>query len=154
MKPLDRIDKRILAELQKDGRLANVELANRVGLTPSPCLERVKRLEKDGIIEGYRAILNPEKLGSGLVVFVEIQLQRTSPDVFEEFKEAVKDLDAIQECHLVSGDFDYLLKSRVGDMREYRRLLGETLLKLPSVSSSKSYVVMEDVKDSMVIRIK
>ncbi len=154
MKPLDRIDKRILAELQKDGRLANVELANRVGLTPSPCLERVKRLESEGYILGYSATLNPERLGAGLVVFVEIQLQRTSPDVFEEFKEAVKDLDAIQECHLVSGDFDYLLKARVADMREYRRLLGETLLKLPSVSSSKSYVVMEDVKDSKVILIK
>lgn len=154
MKQLDRIDKRILAELQKDGRLANVELANRVGLTPSPCLERVKRLESEGYILGYSATLNPERLGAGLVVFVEIQLQRTSPDVFEEFKEAVKDLDAIQECHLVSGDFDYLLKARVADMREYRRLLGETLLKLPSVSSSKSYVVMEDVKDSKVILIK
>jgi Lrp/AsnC family transcriptional regulator, leucine-responsive regulatory protein len=154
MKSIDRIDRRILSELQKDGRLSNVDLAAKVGLTASPCLERVKRLESEGYIEGYFAKLNSEALGYGLVVFVEIQLVRTSADVFDEFKQAVQTLDAIQECHLVSGDFDYLLKARVGDMKQYRRLLGETLLKLPKVSSSKSYVVMEEVKDEMLIAVE
>jgi Lrp/AsnC family transcriptional regulator, leucine-responsive regulatory protein len=154
MKPIDRIDRRILSELQKDGRLSNVDLAAKVGLTASPCLERVKRLESEGYIEGYFAKLNSEALGYGLVVFVEIQLVRTSADVFDEFKLAVQSLDAIQECHLVSGDFDYLLKARVGDMKQYRRLLGETLLKLPKVSASKSYVVMEEVKDEMLIAVE
>lgn len=153
-KKLDRIDKNILVELQKDGRLSNVELSKRVGLSPTPCLERVKRLEADDYILGYKAMLNPIKLEAALLVFVEITLTRTSPDVFDEFSKAVQDLEVIQECHLVSGDFDFLLKTRVSDMAAYRELLGETLLKLPSVSESRTYVVMEEVKSSNIIPIK
>ncbi|WP_068546336.1 leucine-responsive transcriptional regulator Lrp [Thalassotalea crassostreae] len=143
---LDRIDKNILNELQNDGRLSNVELSKRVGLSPTPCLERVKKLEQEGIIEGYSANLNPIFLDVALLVFVEITLSRTSPDVFEEFSKAVMELDVIQECHLVSGNFDFLLKTRVSDMQAYRNLLGDTLLRLPSVSESRTYVVMEEVK--------
>ena len=145
---LDRIDLRILNELQTNGRISNVELAKKVGLSATPCLERVKRLEANGFIQGYSARLNPMKLSASLLVFVEIRLSRTSPDVFEEFKSAVMDLSMIQECHLVSGDFDYLLKARVADMQAYRKLLGETLLTLPGVSASRSYMVMEEVKES------
>ncbi len=145
---LDRIDRRILKELQDDGRLANVELARRVGLSPTPCLERVRRLESHGFIVGYSAHLNPHRLEAALLVFVEIRLSRTSPDVFEDFKSAVVDLPQILECHLVSGDFDYLLKARVADMKAYRELLGEALLTLPGVSASRTYVVMEEVKES------
>ncbi len=154
IKPLDRIDRNILVELQNNGRLANVELARRVGLSPTPCLERVKRLEKDNYITGYQAILNPEKLDAALLVLVEITLTKTSPDVFNDFSKAVHDLDVIQECHLVSGDFDFLLKTRVADMAAYRNLLGDTLLRLPAVSESRTYVVMEEVKSTNVLPIK
>lgn len=150
---LDRIDRSILRELQKDGRVANVELSRRVGLSATPCLERVKRLEKNGYIRGYTALVAPEKLEAALLVFVEIRLMRTSPDVFDDFKRSVIDLPQVLECHLVSGDFDYLVKARVADMAAYRNLLGETLLTLPGVSGSRTYVVMEEVKESGVIQI-
>ncbi|MDO6428584.1 MULTISPECIES: leucine-responsive transcriptional regulator Lrp [Thalassotalea] len=153
-KKLDRIDKNILSELQRDGRLSNVELSKRVGLSPTPCLERVKRLESDNYIIGYQATLNPQKLEAALLVFVEITLTRTSPDVFDDFSKAVQEIDVIQECHLVSGDFDFLLKTRVSDMAAYRELLGDTLLKLPFVSESRTYVVMEEVKLTNILPIK
>jgi Lrp/AsnC family leucine-responsive transcriptional regulator len=153
-KTIDRIDRNILVELQKNARLSNVELSKRVGLSPTPCLERVKRLEKENYIKGYQAILNPEKLEAALLVLVEITLTKTSPDVFNDFSAAVHELDVIQECHLVSGDFDFLLKTRVADMAAYRELLGDTLLRLPSVSESRTYVVMEEVKSTNFIPIK
>jgi len=148
MKDLDRIDKNILIELQKDGRISNVELSKRVGLSPTPCLERVRRLERQGYIKGYTAILNPQYLDASLLVFVEITLNRGQSDVFDKFNIAVQQLDDIQECHLVSGDFDYLLKTRVSDMSAYRKLLGETLLRLPGVNDTRTYVVMEEVKQT------
>ncbi|WP_417361113.1 leucine-responsive transcriptional regulator Lrp [Gallaecimonas pentaromativorans] len=147
VKELDRIDRNILKELQNDGRLSNVELSKRVGLSPTPCLERVKRLERQGFIQGYTAIINPRHLGATLLVFVEVTLERTSSEVFDQFNLAVQRLDIIQECHLVSGDFDYLLKTRVADMSAYRELLGETLLRLPGVKETRTYVVMEEVKN-------
>ncbi len=147
-KELDRIDRNILNELQKDGRISNVELSKRVGLSPTPCLERVRRLERQGYIQGYTALLNPQHLGASLLVFVEITLNRGAPDVFEQFNTAVQSLTEIQECHLVSGNFDYLLKTRVSDMSAYRKLLGDTLLRLPGVNDTRTYVVMEEVKQS------
>lgn len=147
-KDLDRIDRNILSELQRDGRISNVELSKRVGLSPTPCLERVRRLERQGYILGYSAQLNPQYLDASLLVFVEITLNRGAPDVFEQFNTAVQNLDDIQECHLVSGDFDYLLKTRVADMGAYRKLLGDTLLRLPGVNDTRTYVVMEEVKQS------
>ena len=153
IKDLDRIDRNILNELQLDGRISNVELSKRVGLSPTPCLERVKRLEKQGFIIGYTALVNPHFLGASLLVFVEITLNRDTPDIFDRFNRAVQLLDDIQECHLVSGDFDYLLKTRVSDMSAYRQLLGETLLKLPSVSDTRTYVVMEEVKQTNKIAL-
>ncbi len=152
-KSLDRLDRSILHELQKDGRISNVELARKIGLSPTPCLERVRRLEKQGFINGYHATVNPDKVGAAMLVFVEITLAKTSVDIFEEFSTAVKELDDIQECHLVSGNFDYLLKARVADMSSYRKLLGDVLLQLPGVSESRTYVVMEEVKQTTHIKI-
>ncbi|GGD78160.1 leucine-responsive transcriptional regulator Lrp [Lacimicrobium alkaliphilum] len=152
-KHLDRIDRNILVELQKDGRISNVELSRRVGLSPTPCLERVRRLELQGYILGYYARLDPTKLGAAMLVFVEITLTKTSVDIFEEFSAAVRKHEDIQECHLVSGDFDFLLKARVADMSSYRKLLGDTLLRLPGVSESRTYVVMEEVKHTSTIKI-
>lgn len=152
-KHLDRIDRNILVELQKDGRLSNVELSRRVGLSPTPCLERVRRLEQQGYIQGYHARVDPNKLGAAMLVFVEITLTKTSADIFAEFSAAIRKLDDIQECHLVAGDFDFLLKARVADMSSYRKLLGDTLLGLPGVSESRTYVVMEEVKHTSMVKI-
>ncbi|NRA85023.1 MAG: leucine-responsive transcriptional regulator Lrp [Gammaproteobacteria bacterium] len=150
---LDRIDRNILIELQHNGRISNVELSKRVGLSPTPCLERVKRLEKSKVIRSYTALLDPAHLNASLLVYVEIRLHRTSADVFERFNKAVQQLDDIQECHLVSGDFDYLLKTRVADMSAYRKVLNQTLLDLPDIKDSRTYVVMEEVKYSTQIAI-
>lgn len=153
IKKLDRIDRKILLELQRDGRLANVELARRVGLSPTPCMERVRKLEAEGVILGYSAQIDPHKVGAALLVFVEITLSKTSPEDFDEFSKAVQKLQEIQECHLVSGSFDFLLKTRVANMAAYRELLGETLLRLPSVRESRTYVVMEEVKQTTFVTI-
>ena len=153
VRDLDRIDRNILRLLQADGRMSMTELADRVGLSVTPCSERVRRLERDGFILGYHARLNPGRLGADLLVFVEIRLVRTSKDVFQAFKAAVVELPQVLECHLVSGDFDYLIKARVADMGAYRRLLGETLLTLPHVSGSRSYAVMEEVKETLALAV-
>lgn len=148
-RPLDRTDKRILECLQNDGRISNVQLARKVNLTPTPCIERVKRLERQGFIRGYTAILNPELVNASLLVFVEIDLAHKSPDAFRKFREEARKLPEIMECHLVSGNFDYLIKARVRDMKSYRELLGEKILSLPGVNGSRSYVVMEEVKETL-----
>lgn len=151
---LDRIDRNILRELQKNARLSYVELADKVGLSTSPCLERVKRLDNDGWIESYNAKLSASKLKAGLLVFVEISLNYNSGDVFDEFRVAVARWPEIQECHLVSGDFDYLLKIRIEDMVAYRDLLGQIVLELPGVRDSRTLVAMETVKESNELLIK
>jgi len=140
---LSRIDLNILKNLKQDGRVSSVELARRVGLTTTPCKERVKRLERDGFILGYHAQLNPEKLGKGLVVFVQITLQRTAGNAFKDFTDAIRAIPEVEECHLVAGNFDYLIKARVRDMSDYRAFLGGSLMQLPGVQESTSYPVME-----------
>ncbi|NDH42019.1 MAG: AsnC family transcriptional regulator [Gammaproteobacteria bacterium] len=150
---LDRIDRNILRLLQQDARTPHTELARKVGLSTTPCKERVRRLERDGVIQHYQAVLSPSALDRGLVVFVQIRLNRTAQDIFEEFTARAMDLPEVQECYLVSGNFDYLLKARVADMGAYRVLLGETLLTLPGVQESTSYVVMEQVKESLILPI-
>lgn len=145
-KPLDRIDMKILRILQRDGRISNVDLAREVGLSATPCLERVRRLEREGYILGYRAILNPDKLDAGLIAIVEVRMDRTTTAALDEFNAAVRNLDEIMECHMVGGGFDYLLKIRLPDMASYRRFLGEKLAALPNVSQTHTFVVMEEVK--------
>ncbi len=150
---LNKTDRSILQLLQDNGRLSYAEIARRVGLSTTPCIERIKRLERDGVITGYSAILNPSMVQAELLVFVQIRLSRTSQDIFNEFKQAVLQLSEVQECHLVSGNFDYLIKARVADMKAYREFLGDTLLSLPGVHESTSYVVMEPVKETHTIPI-
>lgn len=150
---LDRTDRLILKHLQEQGRISNVSLAKKVNLSATPCHERVRRLEKHGFIKGYTALLDPARVDAGLLVFVEIDLLRTSPDAFRDFRREAKKLPELLECHLVSGNFDYLLKARVRNMQEYRDLLGEKILALPGVSDSRSYVVMEEVKESTVLPV-
>lgn len=145
---LSRIDLNILKNLEQDGRVSSVELARRVGLTTTPCKERVKRLERDGFILGYHAQLNPEKLDKGLVVFVQITLQRTAGNAFKDFTDAIRAIPEVEECHLVAGNFDYLIKARVRDMSDYRAFLGGSLMQLPGVQESTSYPVMEALPTS------
>ncbi|MFY0677833.1 MAG: Lrp/AsnC ligand binding domain-containing protein [Neptuniibacter sp.] len=153
-KPLDRLDVSILRELQADGRISYVDLADKVGLSSTPCIERVKRLEKEGFIQGYYARLDPQLLDFSMLVFVEISLSYQTPDAFQEFSKAVKRLPYILDCHLVSGDADYLVKARINDMSEYRALLGDMLLTLPGVKNSKSYIVMEEVTETLSLPVE
>ncbi len=145
---LDRIDLRILKVLQADGRIANLKLAEAVALSPTAVLARTQRLQRDGYILGYEARLNPLKLGRGMMVFVEVLLDRTTPNVFDEFKAAVQVHDTIMECHMVAGGFDYLLKTRMADMAAYRDFAGNVLWQLPGVRETRTYAVMEEVKNS------
>ena len=150
---LDKIDRHILRILQEEGRISFTELGERVGLSTTPCTERVRRMEREGVILGYSARLNPHTLKAGLLVFVEINLAYKSGDIFEEFRRAVLKLPQVLECHLVSGDFDYLIKARISEMASYRKLLGSSLLTLPHVRESKSYIVMEEVKETLALAI-
>ena len=145
---LDRTDRRILSLLQQDGRISNVRLAEAVHLSPTATLERVRRLTEQGYILGYRARLDPPKLGAGMLVFVEIILDRTTENILEDFRKAVRDQPEIMECHLVAGGFDYLLKLRVADMEDYRRVASRVLWRLPGVRETRTYAVMEEVKNS------
>jgi Lrp/AsnC family transcriptional regulator, leucine-responsive regulatory protein len=145
---LDRIDRRILSILQEDGRIANLKLAEAVALSPTAVLARVQRLTRDGFILGYEARLNPLKLGAGMLVFVEVLLDRTTPNVFDQFKAAVQVHPEIMECHMVAGGFDYLLKTRSADMNAYRVFAGNVLWQLPGVRETRTYAVMEEVKHS------
>jgi len=142
----DRIDRKILAVLQTDGRITNLQLAERVGLSPTATAERVKRLTRDGFILGYSARLDPRKIALGMLVFVEVKLDRTTADVFDDFAAAIRTAPEVMECHMVAGGFDYLVKTRVSDMTAYRRFLADVLLALPGVRETHTYAVMEEVK--------
>ena len=150
---LDRIDLRILAVLQRDGRISNLKLAEAVSLSATAVLARVQRLTKEGYITGYEARLNPQKLGAAMLVFVEVLLDRTTPNVFDEFKAAVQVRPEIMECHMVAGGFDYLVKIRVADMNHYRHFAGEVLWQLPGVRETRTYAVMEEVKNSTHLHV-
>lgn len=150
---LDRIDRRILDALQRDGRISNLKLAEEVALSPTAVLARVQRLTREGFILGYEARLDPVKLGAGMLVFVEVLLDRTTPNVFEQFKAAVQAHPEILECHMVAGGFDYLLKTRSADMNAYRVFAGRVLWQLPGVRETRTYAVMEEVKSSSALRL-
>ena len=150
---LDKIDARILRALQADGRISNLKLAESVHLSPTAVLERVKRLTRDGFILGYEARLNPEKLGAAMMVCIQVVLDRTTPDVFHAFKAAVQVRPEILEAHLVAGGFDYLLKTRVADMAAYREFIGSVIWTLPGVRETRTYAVMEEVKNVTALSI-
>ncbi len=143
---LDEIDRRILAALQRDARLTNVQLAEMVGLSPSPCLRRVKLLEKAGVIAGYHAALDRGRVGLGLTVFVSVKVERHHDEPAAAFRDAVRDLPEVVSCHLVSGQADFLLQIVVPDLAAYERLLTGTLLKLPGVSDIRSNFAIQTVK--------
>lgn len=144
---IDRLDQRILTELSKDGRLPITDLAQRVGLSKSPCQMRVKRLLAEGYIRGFRAVLDPIKLGHDHIAFVELKLNDTTEPALLSFNQAVSAVREVEQCHMIAGAFDYLLKVRTADIRAYRQILGEVISALPHVASTSTYVSMQAVKD-------
>lgn len=150
---LDNYDINILNALQQDGRISFTDLGKRVGLTTTPCIDRVRKLERDGYILGYSARLRAQKLDKGLVVFVQITLDRTNKQTFADFERSIQKIASVQECYLVTGGFDFLVKARIKDMSSYRDLLEDELLSLPGVKGSTSIAVMEIIKETLEIEL-
>jgi Lrp/AsnC family leucine-responsive transcriptional regulator len=148
IKPLDRIDFLILSILQNDGRISNVDLSKKVNLSASPCLDRVKRLEKEGYIERYGAFINPSKLNYGMTAFVQVSLNSTTSDTFKLFNKDVVKIKEVVECHLIAGGYDYLLKIRFADMVSYRLVL-EKIGDLPAISQTSTYIASEQIKQDI-----
>jgi len=149
---LDKIDKTILRELQKQGRLSNIDLSKRVHLSPSPCLDRVKWLEKNGYIKHYCAVLSQEKLGYDMVAYVTVTLDKTTQNSFTNFKQDITLVDEVIECDMVAGGFDYLLKLLVKNMKHYRNTLG-AISEISGVSQTHTYMVIEKIKENADIKI-
>ncbi|MCU9850056.1 Lrp/AsnC ligand binding domain-containing protein [Defluviimonas sp. WL0024] len=145
---LDRFDAAILRALSEDGRMPVTELARRIGLTKTPTQARVRRLEEVGVIVGYRAVLNPIRMGLAHVAYVEVRLSDTREAALQAFNRAVRGVPEIEECHMMAAGFDYLMKVRTSDIADYRRVLGERISQLPHVASTSTYVAMEAVKEA------
>lgn len=144
---IDAFDAKILEALSEDGRMSVTDLAARVGLSRSPCQARMKRLVDEGYIRGFRAVLDPAKLGLDHIAFTEVKLSETTEKALSAFNAAVRRIREVEACHMIAGPFDYLLKVRTRDIRRYREVLGERISSLPHVASTSTYVVMEPVKD-------
>lgn len=144
---LDRFDQAILRELSADGRMSATELARRIGLSKSPTQARMKRLEEAGVITGYRANLDPVKMGMAHVAFVEVRLSDTREAALQAFNKAALSVPEVEQCHMIASRFDYLLKVRTADIQDYRRVLAERISALPYVASTSTYVAMEAVKE-------
>jgi Lrp/AsnC family transcriptional regulator, leucine-responsive regulatory protein len=151
MKELDSLDRRILEVLQEDGRIQNVDLAEKVGLSASPCLRRVKLLEESGVIEKYVALLNASKLGVGLTVFVRIWLKSQDAQTIEAFTNEVQQFPEIVECHLMAGDCDFMLRVVTADLDAYRKFQGEHLTRINGVQSVKTEIPMQKIKQTSAL---
>jgi Lrp/AsnC family leucine-responsive transcriptional regulator len=145
---LDRIDLKILRLLQNNGRLSNAELAETAAISPATCHRRTQRLFEQGFIASVRAMIAPRKVGKGALVMVGVVLDRSTPESFATFEQAVAKLKFVLDCHLVAGDFDYFLKIRVGDMEDFNRIHGEQLIALPGVRQTRTFFVMKEVVDN------
>jgi Lrp/AsnC family transcriptional regulator, leucine-responsive regulatory protein len=144
--PLDDFDRKIISALQTDGRLSNVDLADKIGLSPSPCLRRVKRLEREGYIGSYRATLDRTRVGLGFTVFVGVRIDGHANDRAEGFEQAVLDMQEVIACHMVSGTVDYLLEVVVPDLAGYQKFLIDKLLALPIVREIQSSIALNTLK--------
>ncbi len=144
---LDQFDQKIIAIMLHEGRISVTELAKRIGMSKSPCQVRLKKLQEDGFIVSFRAVLNPHKLGCEHIAFVEVKLSDTREPALNAFNLAVLDIPEIEQCHMIAGAFDYLLKVRTVDIHSYRKVLGEQITTLPNVASTSTFVAMESVKD-------
>ena len=146
----DRIDQSIINELQNNARITLTELSNRVGLSKTPCHIRMRRLEQEGYILGYHALIDRSRMGARHVAFVEVTLSDTRSQALKSFNQAVKKIPEVEQCHMIAGNFDYLLKIRTTDMASYRSVLGEKISTLPHVKQTSTFVVMESVRDSVI----
>jgi len=144
---LDSFDRKILRAISRDARITVTNLSQQVGLSKTPCTARLKRLEQEGFIKGYRALLDPVRLGLDHIAFVEVKLSDTRAKALLDFNTGVLKLTEVEQCHMIAGGFDYLLKVRTRNISDYRRFLGETLSALPHVAQTSTYVAMEAVKD-------
>lgn len=144
---LDSFDRAILQVLASEGRISVTELARRISLSKSPTQARLKRLEDSGMIKGYRAMIDPIRLGLDHVAFVEVKMESTRESVLSAFNDAVRQFPEVEQVHLIAGNFDYLLKVRTSDMSNYRKVLAEKISTLPGVASTSTYVAMEAVKE-------
>jgi len=151
MNDLDRVDRQLLGLLQEDGRRTVLDLAQRVGLSPTGASQRIKRLFSEGFIRAVRAVLEPAKIGRGTLVFIEVRLDHTAPHVFDRFAEAVAKAPEIIECHMVIGGFDYLVKARIADMATFQEFLQRVILPLPGVRETHSYASIGDVKPDALL---
>lgn len=147
---LDQFDRKILAALGRDGRMTVADLAREIGLSKTPTQLRLKRLQDDGFIKGFRAVVNAKLLGRDHVAFVEVKLTDTRETALKAFNAAVAKVPEIEQCHMIAGAFDYLLKVRTRDMSSYRRILGEVVSTLPHVGNTSTHVSMEAVKDNVL----
>jgi Lrp/AsnC family leucine-responsive transcriptional regulator len=147
---IDAADRRIVDALRADGRLSVTELAQRVGLSKTPCQVRLRRLIADGYILGFRAVIDPARLGLDHVAFTEVKLSDTREAALEDFRRAVLRIPEVEECHMIASSFDYLLKVRTADIRRYRAVLGERISSLPHVASTSTFVAMETIRDAPV----
>jgi Lrp/AsnC family leucine-responsive transcriptional regulator len=150
---LDETDRRLLRVLQGEGRISNAELADRCNLSPSACSERVRRLRDSGYITGFAALVDPQRVERGVLIFVEVMLDRTTPEVFDTFAAAARRSPDVLECHMVAGGFDYLVKARVKDLTAWRRFLEEVLVRIPGVRETRTYAVLEEVKSTTQLPI-
>ncbi|WP_226638308.1 Lrp/AsnC family transcriptional regulator [Novosphingobium profundi] len=144
---LDEVDRRIIAVLREDGRKTVTDLAREVGISKTPCQIRMRRLIESGVIRGFQAVVDPATLGLDHIAFVEIGLASTHEKALTDFNEAVRRIPEVEECHMIAGSFDYLLKVRTLDMRRYRKVMGEKITNLPHVATTSTFVVMEAVKE-------
>ncbi|MGK6320743.1 Lrp/AsnC family transcriptional regulator [Sphingomonas sp. DT-204] len=146
---IDQFDRRIIDLLREDGRMPIAELARRVGLSKTPCQVRLRRLIDQGYIRGFRAIVDPARLGLDHIAFAEVKLSDTREAALEDFRRAVLRIKEVEECHMIASSFDYLLKVRTADIRKYREVLGERISNLPHVASTSTFVAMETIRDAM-----
>ena len=144
---MDDFDRRILSVLRKDGRITYTDLAQQVGLSKTPCQQRVRRLVESGVIAGFRAVIDPAKVGLDHVAFTEVKLSDTREAALEQFNAAVRKIPEVEQCHMIASSFDYLLKVRTADIRKYRIVLGEKISSLPHVASTSTFVAMETVRE-------
>ena len=148
---LDDADRRILRVLQQDGRITNQDLASACNMSASSCFERVRRLRERGVIVGYTALIDPKFAERELLIFIEVLLDRTTSDIFDQFADRIRRSPEVLECHMVAGGFDYLVKVRMKDMAAYRVFLADTLITMPGVRETRTYAVMEEVKDTSIL---
>uniref|UniRef100_UPI0005D388D0 Lrp/AsnC family transcriptional regulator n=1 Tax=Agrobacterium arsenijevicii TaxID=1585697 RepID=UPI0005D388D0 len=153
MSNLDKVDRSLLRLLQEDGRRTTLDLAQQVGLSPTGTSQRVKRLFREGFITAVRAVLNPQKIGRGTLVFIQVRLDQTAPHVFDRFAEAVAKAPEVLECHMVVGGFDYLVKARIGDMSLFQDFLQRVILPLPGVRETHTYASVADVKPDTMLPV-